>query len=281
MSLFARVSSGGALLLAAVLVSACGQTPTEIRLKERKVAVYGLRRTVSVGADVVDGKGAVVPGKPVSWESSDPKVATIDANTGSVKTVAPGKVTITARLADPPLEARAVLEVFDVAVVTVLPVRTTLAGPAGSSFPLSVEVKDSAGKPLDMKATWSSEAPKVATVDASGVVTSVSEGKAVVRAVVGDVAGAADVVVVFRPIGTLEALPLNILLRVGELGKVHLVARDPQQNPIPDVAATWTSSDPKVATCSGGTVLGIGAGSTTIRATCGAKSADVSVIVFE
>jgi hypothetical protein len=35
-----------------------------------------------------------------------------------------------------------------------------------------------------------------------------------------------------------------------------------------------------VATCSGGTVLGIGPGSATIRANCGTKSAEVSVIVF-
>lgn len=61
---------------------------------------------------------------------------------------------------------------------------------------------------------------------------------------------------------------------------VTLVARDPQGVPIPDVAATWVSSDPMVATCSGGKVLAIGLGSATIRATCGAKSAEVSVIVF-
>jgi len=61
------------------------------------------------------------------------------------------------------------VEVFDVAVVKVLPVRTTLAGPAGSTFPLTLEVKDSAGAPLSMPAEWSSADPKVATVDAAGV----------------------------------------------------------------------------------------------------------------
>jgi uncharacterized protein YjdB len=73
---------------------------------------------------------------------------------------------------------------------------------------------------------------------------------------------------------------MNIPLKVGELGKVTIVARDPQGAQIPEVAATWTSSDPLVATCSGGTVLGIGPGSATIRAVCGTKSAEVSVIVF-
>ena len=110
--------------------------------------------------------------------------------------------------------------------------------------------------------------------------TAAGEGKTTVEARVGDVSGAADVLVVFRTIETLEASPVNIPLKVGELGRVTLVARDPQGAQIPEVAATWTSSDPLVATCSGGTVLGIGPGSTTIRVVCGAKSAEVSVIVF-
>lgn len=275
-----RLVAAATLLLAAILAAGCGPKPAEIRLKQTKLKVYGLGRVVPLGGDVVDRKGEIVPGRPVSWKSSDPKVATVDANTGSAKTVAAGKVTITARLEDPPLEARAVLEVFDVALVNVFPARTTLAGPAGTSFPLSLVVKDSAGTEVDMPAEWTSSAPRVATVDAAGLVTSVGEGMATVNAKVGDVVGAADVVVVFRTIDSLEATPLTIPLKVGELGRVTLVARDPRGAAIPDVAATWISSDPTVATCSAGTVLGISPGSTTIRVLCGEKSAEVSVIVF-
>ncbi len=275
-----RVLSRGALLLTATLVFACGQKPTEIRLKSTKLKVYGLGRVVSVGGDVVDKKGEIVPGKGVSWESSNPKVATVDGQTGSVKTVGEGKARITARLGDPPLEATVAIEVLDIGLVNVFPSRTTLAGPAGSTFPLTLEVKKGTGEVVPTKAEWTSSAPTVATVDASGVVTSVGEGRASVKAAVGDVSGAADIVVVLRSIETLEASPLNIPLKVGELGKVELVARDPRGSAIPDVAATWTSSDPMVATCSGGTVLAIGPGSVTIRATCGTKSAEVSVIVF-
>lgn len=275
-----RVLPGVALVLAATLTLACGQKPTEIRLKSTKQKVYGLGRIVSVGGDVVDKKGEIVPGKAVTWETSNPKVVTVDGQTGSVKTVGTGKAKVIARLGDPPLEAAVAFEVFDVALVNVFPTRTTLAGPAGSTFPLTFEVKDSTSKVLEMKAEWTSSAPTVATVDAAGVVTSVGEGKASVKATVGDVASTSEIVVVFRSIEALEASPLNIPLKVGELGMVTLVARDPQGVPIPDVAATWVSSDPMVATCSGGKVLAIGLGSATIRATCGAKSAEVSVIVF-
>ncbi len=216
----------------------------------------------------------------VAWESSDPKVATVDPQTGSVKTLAAGKATLTARLGKPPLEARVALEVVDLASVNVSPQRTSLAGPAGTTFPLVLEAKASTGALVPMAAEWVSSDPKVATVDASGVVTSVAEGKTTVKASIGDVSGATDVVVVLRSIESLEATPLNIPLKIGEALDVTLVARDAQGAPIPDVAATWTSSDPSVATCSGGRVLGIGPGSATVRAVCGAKSAEVAVIVF-
>jgi uncharacterized protein YjdB len=275
-----RLLHGAALLAVPLLLAACSPKPVEIRVKESRIRVFGLGRTLSVTGNAVDSKGEIVPGATVTWESSNPKVATVDATTGSVKSVATGKAVVTARLAEPPLEAQVVVEVFDVALANVVPSRTTLAGPAGTTYALNLEVKDSGGKRVELPATWTSSAPNVAKVDAAGVVTSVGEGTASLRARVGDVDATADVVVVFRPIETLEATPLNIPLKVGEIGVVTLVARDPAGAPIPDVAATWTSSDPLVATCSAGKILGIGPGSATIRAACGAKSAEVSVIVF-
>ena len=91
MNRLTRVLPGVALLLAAALALACGQKPAEIRLKSPKLKVYGLGRVVSVGGDVVDKKGEIVPGKTVTWESSNPKVATVNAQTGSVKTVGRGE----------------------------------------------------------------------------------------------------------------------------------------------------------------------------------------------
>ncbi len=280
MSRLPRAFPGSTLLLAALLASACAPKPASIRISETKMKVYGLGRVVPIQGDVVDGKGQVVAGRTVEWSSSNPKVATIDKATGSLKTVAPGKTVVTARIEKPPLEATVPVEVFDVALVNVIPPRTTLAGPAGSRFPLAFEVKDSKGAKLGLPAKWESSAPKVATVDGSGVVTSAGEGSTTITAKVGDVPGASEVVVVFRTIDSLVASPLTIPLKVGELSRVTLVARDPEGAAIPDVAATWTTSDPKVATCSGGMVLGVAPGSATVRASCGDKFAEVSVIVF-
>ncbi len=280
MSRLTRALPGSTLLLAALLAAACAPKPAAIRLSETRMKVYGLGRVVPIQGDVVDAKGQVVAGRTVEWSSSNPKVATVDKATGSLKTVAAGKAVVTARIAEPPLEATVPVEVFDVAIVSVIPARTTLAGPAGSKFALTYLAKDSKGAPLDLPARWDSAAPKVATVDGNGVVTSVGEGSTTVTAKVGDVPGASEVVVVFRTIDSLVASPLTIPLKVGELSRVTLVARDPQGASIPDIAASWTTSDPKVATCSGGMVLGVAPGTATIRAVCGDNAAEVSVIVF-
>ena len=63
---------------------------------------------------------------------------------------------------------------------------------------------------------------------------------------------------------TYEGVAIHDLLAAAQITDVltiTLVARDPRGGPIPDVAATWVSSDPTVATCSGGTVMGISPGS--------------------
>ena len=48
MSLTTRLLPGVSLLLAALLLTACGQKPARIRVKETRLKVYGLGRTVSV-----------------------------------------------------------------------------------------------------------------------------------------------------------------------------------------------------------------------------------------
>ena len=101
MSRHTRLLSGAALLLAPLLLASCGPKASEIRLKEKKLTVYGLDRTVSVGGDVVDKKGQIVPGLNVAWESSDPKVATVDPKTGSVKTVSAASTAPCAALTSP------------------------------------------------------------------------------------------------------------------------------------------------------------------------------------
>lgn len=275
------------LSLVALLLWACGQKPTSIRVSPRKLTLYGLKKTAVLRADVLDGKGSVIPGTPLVWESATPKVASVEAS-GKVTSVGAGKTLLTIRAGE--LSETASVEVQEVGTITLSPTRMTLAGPKGTTARFSVTVTDPAGKPLDIKPRWSTADPGIATVDGAGVVTSVGEGQTGVSAFMGepsqgkevriDVSGSADLRVVFREVAAFEVAPATVPLKIGDTSHLVVTARDPSGVPIDDIAVDWTSTDPRTATVSGGVVRGVAPGSTTVRGVCGRHSAEVSVLVF-
>ena len=265
------------LLLGLLLSTACAPKPTTLRASARKLTVYGLKRTAVAKAEVLDAKGMPINGAIVQWESSKPAVATVDGN-GIVKAVAPGKAIVTARHAE--LQATIPVEVVDVASVAVSPIRTTLTGGKGATTAFTAEAKDTAGNPVDAKPVWTSTVPGVATIDASGVVTAVSEGRTGIAASFGEVSAPADLTVLFREIALFEVSPTTIILKAGDTQKLNVVAKDAADRVIDEVAVVWSSDQPKAAVVVGGTMKALSAGNARVRATCGPKSAEVSVIVL-
>lgn len=266
-----------ALAAAVLLAAACARKPSTVRVSPAKQTVYGLNRRKSMAAEVLDKKGEAIPGTLVKWSSSKPAVATVDEKTGALKTIASGRTVITATAG--PLSGTGTVDVVDAVVVNVVPARVTLAGPPGATAVLSYEVKDSKGKAVEAKPTWSSSDAGVASVDGNGVLKSVKEGKATITASLGDVGGGCDVAVTFREIGGVELAPLTLILTKGETQSVRAVARDTKAAPIEDAAIAWSTSDPNVATCYNGMVTGKATGTATIRASCGSKTAELSVFV--
>jgi hypothetical protein len=268
-----------ATILTALSLASCGQKPAEVRVSPQKLVLYGFDRGAGLKAEVLDTKGRPMPAAKVEWTSANPKIAVVDATAGSLTSKGSGKTTLTATLVGSDLSGKVRLEVIDVSIASIVPNRTTIAGPAGTRFKFSAEAKDSKGKPVSLPIRWTSSDPKVVSVDDKGNAVSVTEGKASVVATFGDVAASAETRVVFREIGSLEATPLLVPLKVGETARVTVLVRDKGGALIENAAATWSTSEPRAATCAGGIVLGVGQGSATIRAECGGKSAEVSVIV--
>lgn len=279
---FPRLRAVAALAIGTLLLSvaACKPKPAEIRVTPKKSVVYGIGKKTNLTAEVLDAKGRSLPEAVVTWSISNKKVATVDEGTGALKSLAPGKAIATAAVGGSELTGTAAVEVIDVASATLTPTKTTLAGPKGTKFAFALDLKDTAGKAVKVPAKWVSTDPKVLTVDDTGTITSVAEGTTTITATIGDFGSSAEIRVTFREIATLDLSPATIPLKVGETGKATLVARDPAGQVIPDVAAVWVSSDPKVATVAVGQVLAASPGSATIRASCGGKSAEVSVIVY-
>lgn len=268
---------GGALLLAGILVSACGQKPAEVRVSPAKVQVFGKDRRASFKADVVDKKGNPVPDQKVAWESSNPKVATVEPS-GIVKSVGPGRAEIVARFGD--LSGSGAIDVADTASMTLIPARVTLVGPVGTTMMLVVDIRDSKGQPAAVKPKWTTSDAKVVQVTEAGLVASAGEGKATVTASLGtDLSTGCDVRVLFREIASFEISPLTLILKSGDTQRINATVHDTGGATIEDPALVWSSSDPKVASVTAGIVKAEGPGTATISVAAGARSLRATVLV--
>lgn len=85
--------------------SACGpgsgpQLPTTIAISPASLSFDALSATAVLGATVHDQHGQVIDDAAVSWRSSAPSVATVDAASGMVQSVGNGAAYITATVAE-------------------------------------------------------------------------------------------------------------------------------------------------------------------------------------
>ena len=155
----------------------------DIRL-DRSSLNLGLGKTRTLVATVSPSNAS---NKNVTWTSSDPSVATV-SNTGVVTGVAYGTATITATTVDGGYTATCLVSVVPTPVegVTLNKTATTLYiqnGTAGSeTLTATVTPNDAVNKNV----TWSSSNPAVATVNASGRVTAVGSGTAIITVTTED-----------------------------------------------------------------------------------------------
>jgi trimeric autotransporter adhesin len=139
--------------------------------------------TVRLEASARDRTGQPLNGRVVSWASSDPSVASVDAG-GQVTGVRAGASTITATIEGRSATASVTVEApppVPVASVTISPTSATLQVGGTRQFTATAHAAD--GTPLpDRPITWTSSAPAVATVSATGLVTAVAPGQATITA---------------------------------------------------------------------------------------------------
>ena len=179
MQKFTRTLAMASAIAFAGVLAGCGDDVTVG--DNLAVSVTPTSGTVAVGGNLqltawVTGTNS---NKNVNWTTSDQTKATVDA-TGKVTGVAAGQATITATpAADPNIKSSALITVSadkGVRSVTVTPSAEIIK--VGDFLQLAAQVDRNAG--LSGAVTWSSSATAVATVDAQGKVTALTNGSAVI-----------------------------------------------------------------------------------------------------
>jgi galactose oxidase-like protein/Big-like domain-containing protein len=160
--------------------------------------------TVRLAAATQDAGGEPLTGRPVSWTTDDPLVATV-SDSGLVSAVAVGAATITGTSEGKNGTAQVTVTAASapVASVEVEPGAPTVA--AGSRVLLTATPKDGAGQPLSGRTvTWTSGDPQVAAVSNTGRVTGVAPGLAVITATSEGQAGTSSVTVTAQSRSAVE-----------------------------------------------------------------------------
>lgn len=261
---FAR--RGLAVLSLSVLgLGACDKKDTIIEFPDEDVVVTVSPANMTIEQGSTGTLIAVVTGdtnQNVTWASSNTAVATV-SNAGVVTAVAPGTATITATST---VDATA----RGAALVTVTPRQTgqvtiTLAPTSASINPgQTVQLVGVVSGNANTAITYRSSTPAVATVNASGLVTGVAPGTAIITALAAaDTTKRVTATITVSALNTVVAITPTVA-SVGVGGTQQFVATVSGN---PNTAVTFRTSNPAVATVTNaGIATGVAAGTAVITA---------------
>ncbi|HMG69747.1 MAG TPA: Ig-like domain-containing protein, partial [Gemmatimonadaceae bacterium] len=236
--------------------------------------------TQQLTATTTDAAGNTLTGRNIAWTSDVGSVATVDASTGLVTGVGSGTATITATSEGKSGTAVITVTAVSVATVTVSPSSASVV--VGNTQQLTAVMKDAGGAVLTGRnVTWSS-GNAAATVDANGLVTTVSVGSATITATSEGKTGTSAITVTAVPVATVTVSPASSSVTAGATEQLTATAKDANDNVLTGRSITWNSNNTGMASVDAntGVVTGVTAGGPAmITATSEGKSGTASVVV--
>jgi len=234
--------------------------------------------TVQLSATPQDLNGNPLPGRVVTWASTNPGVATV-SSIGLVRGVAAGAATVTVSCEGQTGAAAITVAVVPVASVAVTPPSASVT--VGQTVQLTATPKDANGNPLSGRTvTWATSNAAVATVSGTGLVSAVAVGSATLTATSEGRSGTATVTVSAVPVSSVTVTPASASVLAGQTVQLSATPKDANGNPLTGRVVTWATSSAAVATVNGsGLVTGVAAGTATLTATSEGKSGTATVTV--
>ncbi|AKU90027.1 BNR repeat domain protein [Vulgatibacter incomptus] len=228
--------------------------------EEASVLVGGTLKLTAFDAD-----DRPIPAGRVTWTSSDPVVAAVDAE-GRVAGVTPGVATIAAKAGSATASSRVVVEGPTVAAVEIQGA-SSVELVVGQRLQLAAIVRDATGMRLtDREVEWSSDAPNVVAIEGSaGFVRAVSPGSGNVTATVEGVSASVAVRVVAAPVASVRVNAAKSSIDIGEELELDVTVTN-TRGEVLDREVRWSAVPEGRVSFEGAVVRGVRAGPAQLRA---------------
>jgi hypothetical protein len=267
-----------ATFLLSVNVLAQDATPAVSASIVKTVVVTASTKEAEVGQQVKitvmakDASGNVVTEKPSTYFAGPFDIAAVDDD-GNVKLFGTGQVTVGAIVGGKPAFSTFMVKAPTVKSIEITPVKTALVKGGHAQLDAVTRIFNGdprTGVPID----WSSDNPKVATVDAAGMVTGVGPGKANIKATSGPVTATTTISVVKN---SLRSLTLNAGAKTARTGDV--VRFSAKGDPGGDFSTSWTVSGNAATVDANGAFVADLPGTYIVTAMSGNVSSSASIVV--
>jgi uncharacterized protein YjdB len=277
------VGAGNAVVFATIEGRSGSATVNVRQVAVTSVTVAPAANNIGIGASVqlsatVRAGTAVLTDRNVGWSSSNEATAIV-SSTGRVTGLKAGSVTITATSEGVSGTASVAVSI---STVVVAPSSATVS--IGQTRQLTASARDASNTTIPgVLFEWASNAPQVATVDASGLVTARAAGTATIRATTGTVSGQSTITVPLPPVATVDVTPPTATVTAGQSIQLAATLRDANNTVLTGRVVTWSSSHTLRATVNNQGLVAtsiFNKGTVTITATSEGKS-DTSVITVQ
>ena len=277
------------LLVIPVMLSSCLKSPSEpvtqvpatITLSTNTIVLTAIGQRIRIDSTVLDQDSKMIANAPIFFRSGNTDVATV-TDRGVVIAVTMGTTQITVTSGHATTTAT-VTVAQEAGSVEVTPSGAILRS-VGQSAQFNAVVYDTGGSAIPgAVVVWSSSEPEVATVDANGLVTAVSDGTTQITATSSGFMTSRSVHVMIPRLAARIELDMSeaTLTSVGQSVQLHAFVFDGEGVPIPGASVFWSSSHPLVATVNdSGLVIAVSNGITGIKASVSGISAYATISVF-
>lgn len=267
-----------ALKLSCLIMSlglfACGPKVAIIELSPKALEITKKGGVVALAAVPKDAEGKKIEEVALAFSSTDPTVATVDAQSGKITAVKSGEAKVTATFGQ--ISAVVPVRVAIPASISLAPSMVRLDG-VGEKANVTAKVLDEIGREVKVPVTWESGDEKIASAKA-GEVTAAGAGETQVFAVAGALRAPVKVVV-----PRVEAIDVDkaVELKIGETPvKLKVVGKDAEGKEIARVQFKYAIDNVKIATVDeAGTLAGVAKGKTKVTISSGDTKAVVEVKV--